>query len=533
MPAKPRRHLRQDAFLARAQYHHAVANPVLKPAQQINFRADVPQKWQPDEGRLAQLGGPLITGFHPVVPDNGYNNFLAAFRKRCNYFSAERATPRIIDGAHEFVDHIQPECLPQFEWSQLLYDDWKSNFGEEKQKRMDSAVSAFSNAHLKDYSRKDVFVKVEALLVEHKPNWAPRVIYKGTDIYNALSGPIFNELMRRFNLALKGMKGKWQFTVAYRSQPHEFVPKLSEVGGDFIESDFSANDMRQCSDVYLLEMMLMRRLGCPEWFVRLHSKTNHFRVDSRNHGVSAHLENQLPTGATDTTFRNTFWNATILWCFLVSNQAGEARALLLGDDMLARVTGLKQYAAKTYQSIAAEARMVATTARFRGLVDCSFLSKSFVPCYGRHLTIPLLGKALGRFNTRANANQSISDAQYFAGKAVSYAYEFRYFPHLRDLFLLRFQLEWPIAKQEGRLNEELVLGRGALEAGVTLKSIRDKLFVELERPLIGHPEFNAFCVHRYGFTFWEVVDLFETALLHPEDPDLSGPVVEALAKDFV
>jgi len=48
-----------------------------------------------------------------------------------------------------------------------------------------------------DYSRKELFTKIESLVKDHE-QVAPRVIFKGTDYYNMISGPIFKELMDRF-----------------------------------------------------------------------------------------------------------------------------------------------------------------------------------------------------------------------------------------------------------------------------------------------------------------------------------------------
>jgi len=56
-----------------------------------------------------------------------------------------------------------------------------------------------------------------------------------------------------------------------------------------------------------------------------------------------------------------------------------------------------------------------------------------VPCM-----VPLIGKAIARFNARAN-NTSMTDETYIAGKSLSYAYEFRHAPILRDAFMQRYE----------------------------------------------------------------------------------------------
>jgi hypothetical protein len=286
--------------------------------------------------------------------------------------------------------------------------------------------------------------------------------------------------------------------------------------------------------------MIMRRLGCPEWFVRLHSKTNQFEVKSRDHGIKATIDNQLATGATDTTFRNTFWNSCILYTFLRTEKAKSCRALLLGDDMLARILGLRRHAAKRYAGIALEARMVATVARYKSLVQCSFLSKSFVPRFATYpVVVPLLGKALGRFNTRANRNPAVTDAAYFAAKSLGYAYEFRFVPSLRDVFFDRFLFEAPVAlaeKHKLRLVEGSdVLTWSAREAGVTLTNVREKLIVE-ESWSCGDSDFNEFCLFRYGCMAVEMISAFEDIILQPSVTDFAdydGALLTALVRDFL
>jgi len=478
--------------------------------------------------------GPLLRHLHPVVPDNGWANTVAAFRKRCNYFSAKRATPFIISSALQFVQTICPEPLDSFEWSKPLYLDWLSKFGQEKQNRMERALETLPFAGLKDYSHKDIFVKVEALLVAHKPNWAPRVIFKGTDLYNVISGPIFNELMRRLDFCLNGMRGKWQFRTSYKKTPLEYSNHLERQDEDefWLEADFSSNDKFQCSDVMLLEVALMRMLGCPEWFIRLHLKTNRFTVKSSKQGISATLENQLPTGATDTTFRNTFWNGCILWSFLRKCGVQTCRAMLMGDDMLAAIKGACKYAVKVYESVASDAQMEARVVRHSNLYTATFLSKFFVPTvYGRHLTVPILGKALGRFNMRANRNQAVSDHAYMAGKSVGYAYEFRFIPVLRNIFLERFKYEFDFLvtnKELGRV--EVDISWNARTAGVTLKNITKKI---LEQDFVSDGDFVAFCWARYHLLASDVIALFEEVVLNTDKVDVTGTVVAVLARDFL
>lgn len=521
-------------FVASVAQYHQIANPMILPIKGATFRT--PETLE-NKTKLERKMGPLLYGLHPVVPDNGYHNSVAAFRKRCNYYSAARATPFIIHCAHEFVKEVCPEPLKPFEWTQSLYSDWRAKFEPEKQQRMDQALRFAPFAKLGDYSMKDIFVKIEALLVGHKPNWAPRVIFKGTDLYNAISGPIFNELMRRFDVCLNGMRGDWQFRSSYKKTPDEFVPFVErrDEGDYWAEADFSSNDKFQCADVQLLEVSLMRVLGAPEWFVRIHMMTDEFRVKHTKHGISATLKHQLPTGATDTTLRNTFWNGCILWSALKKLGIRKCRALLMGDDMLACLNGESKYLTKVYTSVAAEAQMEAKVFRHAYLYQASFLSKLFVPCriLDKHLTLPLLGKALGRFNMRANQNSQVTDEGYMLGKSIGYAYEFRYYPALRDVFIARSAMEAPFVKSQNQIGTEITWN--ARTAGVTLKNITSKINSHaVAGDVLSDDDFTAFCWERYQLGGVEVVDLFKQVVLTRDaSVDVDGIVVEKLAKDFL
>jgi hypothetical protein len=512
--------------------YHQIANPIISPIKGAKMRLP---KSMVQSRELAVQCGPLLRHLHPVVPDNGWYNTVAAFRKRCNYFNAGRAEPAIVAASIKLVDIICPRPLDKFEWTDSLYQSWLSKFGTEKRQRMDKSLGQLCEAQLNDYTGKEIFVKVEALLVAHKPNWAPRVIFKGSDVYNAISGPIFNELMRRFDHCLERMEGPYRFHSSYRKTPTEYVPFIERKDAShqfWLEADFSSNDKFQCSDVQVLEMALMRVLGCPEWFVRLHAKTNDFGVRNAKHGIKAKLQNQLPTGATDTTFRNTWWNACILYSFLERTKPVSCDAVLLGDDMLARITGKVPYAEKTYTSIAAEAMMEAKVIRHKALWTATFLSRFFVPHQDcQHLTVPILGKALGRFNMRANKNQAVSNNLYMACKSVGYAYEFRYLPCVRDIFLKRFKHEFPLAVAKNLKGDyDVEVSWNAKQAGVTLRNITKKIQVS---EVLCEYDFNAFCIERYSLTANDVLDLFEQVVLSTEIVDIEGVVVQKLARDFL
>jgi len=528
-----RGHNRYEYVASVAEYHK-VANPLISPIETAVFRE--PRTLEQKQVLQTNLG-PLLHGLHPVVPDNGWHNTVAAFRKRCNYHNAARATPFITHSAHMFVKEICPQPLKRFEWTEELYGDWLAKFDKEKQERMNKSLTELPNAKLQGYTSKEIFVKIEALLVGHKPNWAPRVIFKGTDLYNAISGPIMNELMNRFDKCLRRMRGPWQFNTSYKKTPEEYIPFVEkrEDKEYWVEADFASNDKFQCSDVQLLELSLMRVLGCPEWFVRLHAKTNKFQVKNNRHGIKAILENQLPTGATDTTFRNTFWNGCILWAVLTKLKIRKCRAMLMGDDMIACMLGESAYMAKVYTSVATEAQMEAKVLRHNCLYQATFLSKLFIPSrLGVHMSLPLLGKALGRFNARANKNSAVTDEGYMLGKSIGYAYEFRYYPTLRDIFLARAKAEAQYVKDQRQIGTD-ALSWNARTAGVTLSNITSKINAHARTEhILSDDDFTGFCWERYQLTGVEVVDMFSQVVLSRNvQHDVIGIVVEKLAQDFV
>jgi len=115
------------------------------------------------------------------------------------------------------------------------------------------------------------------------------------------------------------------------------------------------------------------------------------------------------------------------------------KAAVLGDDLLGRLKYPVNTDAWTKDVSTCKMVLTASTPNFAG--GATFLSRAFciygdVPC-----TMPKLFKALARFNARANENQSVTDSAYMAGKALSYAYEFRHFSVFRDMFVSRFNAE--------------------------------------------------------------------------------------------
>jgi len=304
---------------------------------------------------------------------------------------------------------------------------------------MNSALTSLHDCDFKSFNTKELMVKGEVLLKRNDPSWAPRVIYVGTDEYNVLTGPLMDEFNKRLCEALDTFRDQQVEKVVFAYTKDDVTIATALQGCDrYFEGDFSANDRSQLSDVSRIFAHWLRRSGAPRWFVRLYLRNSkQFTVRSYEYGVSAEIKNQLATGGTDTTARNTVWNLSLWVSFCELTRVKGTTVAVLGDD-IAVGTNDKGIDVGRWKSHCSLAGMKLKASERRFYCDLSFLSRFFVPVADQSCMVPLIGKALMRFNARANRNQDVSDAQYIAGKALSYAYEFRHVHYMREKFLARF-----------------------------------------------------------------------------------------------
>lgn len=330
--------------------------------------------------------------------------------------------------------------MEPYDWTQDIFDRWVAKFAPEKQQRMHEAILRLHDCDLRTISTRDLMVKGEVLLKRNDTSWAPRIIYVGTDEYNVLTGPLMDEFNKRLNAMLDEFSCPEVEGVcfAYTKKDHEIADFLH--GSDrYFEGDFSANDRSQLRKVHEIFAHWLKVSGAPKWWVDLYKQISRtYDVRSFRYGVSATLHHQLATGGTDTTGRNTVWNMCLWYSFCCEKKHKSTKIAVLGDDI---AVGMHErgLVLKSWVDHCALAGMTLKAHERRYYCDLTFLSRFFVPCGDRNVMVPLIGKALCRFNARANRNQDVSDAQYMAGKSLSYAYEFRHVPYLRDRFLQRFR----------------------------------------------------------------------------------------------
>lgn len=477
--------------------------------------------------------GPLVESHHPVIPDGSRQNLLAAFDKRCNFYSDKRVHPSVVRASKKLLLRICPSAMEPIDWTPELFSTWNSQFAPAKQARHLKVFPLVREITSKQFSNKEIFVKVEALLKRHDSTWAPRIINQSSDIHNVVLGPIMQACTKRmFNgFGQENSPTKVNYKGAYKASTQslaDYIERHGTKNSVFIESDFSSNDMTQLRDVHLLEVAWLQQLGAPMWLTSLMLIANEYMVSNYKHSIRGKVSNQLPTGAQSTTFRNSMWNASINHAFALDVKA-RGDVLILGDDMLMRYDNCvsrRQQVRRRYERIVQLAGMIGKVSVRSTLAECEFLSKQFIPVGARHVMVPKLGKAIARFNARASTNEAVSDRLYIAGKALSYAYEFRAAPSLSRAFLLRYVQASP--------NGEVSLdglgwnAKGAfLDLGVkgVLAALDNvKLFANLDC-------LTAFYHRRYSLTYTDVYAVVLNMLFGSQD--LSDEMVGQLISDWV
>jgi len=387
------------------------------------------------------LYGPIIEQHVPVVPSKTIDSMLAALDKRCNYRTDARCHTDIVAASFHLLDRLAPRALEPIEYSPDLFRSWVTQFPTAKRLRLEKAHLLVNEITHSQFSDKEIFVKMEALLKRHDKNWAPRIINQSSDIHNALLGPIMQKCTQRMFQAMDlcTSPDNVNFMGAYKKKSEQIVDHLT--GGDdnsvFLSADFTANDSSQVKDVHLLEVAWLRRFGAPLWVTSLMLVANAYTIKSRAYRIRMKINNQLPTGSQSTTFRNSMWNATIAEAFSIHvDRVGVS--CILGDDNVMRLDkarGSLKFYRRSYDHVCKMARMVVKVTTSRLLEGNNFLSRFFVRVPRGIVMIPNLGKALLRFNVCPVPAPDPS--LYMAGKALSYAYEFRHFRAISKLYMTR------------------------------------------------------------------------------------------------
>jgi hypothetical protein len=469
----------------------------------------VPQTWavdQPGRDKEPQNPinqcGPLLEGAIPIVTTNDFGSYLAAFDKRSNRQppTEDDIEPASLLRARKIIADVDtsPYSWPEYEENELDRARWLAKFSPHKQTRMVSAWERTSCLGCSVCSgflnEKKLSVKLECLLKRYDAKAAPRLIYASTDEFNAVTGPAVMVMTERLVELLEGQRiGPLKCKLAYKCDDVALAEFLDDPAYPHIaEGDFSANDLRQRRSVATLFDDWLFKLRAPMWLRKLFLGAIDFRVRNDAFGHKADLSNQLPTGTTITTIRNSTYNLTMEVDYAMET-SNSGKCIILGDDYLGRLK--KAVDCDHWSRFIGDYKMVLTGTIPDNMAAATIISRRV--CHHtatRPCMMPKLGKALARFNVRVSQQAGVSDSAYMAGKALSYAYEFRHFPIFRDMFLSRFMSEDDRARVS--VSEVSWFTR---TSGVELTDLMEA--IKREPTLISEDNTREFLMDAYGYTF--------------------------------
>nr|QXN75436.1 MAG: RNA-dependent RNA polymerase [Grapevine-associated RNA virus 6] len=496
------------------------------------WHIEVPHQLDDDAERRFKLApnphnqcGPLLSAQVPVVTASDWGSLMAAFDKRCNTVHKDDVGDAEYETMCRLIDAIQFEEDPWHD-NDVDRELWLAKFDVAKAGRMRKASLAFADAEAGTLGDKTLSVKLEALLKRCDPVFAARVIYSGSDAFNAVTGPAALEVMRRMELIFASQPlGPIHYRTAYKKNDVTMACHLADEIDDcpfVVEGDYSANDKHQRNRVHKLFNRFLKKIRMPDWLPWLLTKMNTFRVVNYKFGIKATLSDQLPTGTTFTTPRNTLWNALQFSVACLEQEVQLGYANVLGDDLLACLQ--QELDLPRWIACVDRCRMVlkAKAPALNG--EATFLSKRLILNTPTPCMVPLLGKALARFNARAVYDGAKTHSQYMAGKALSYMYEFRHVPFLRDYFYTRFERE-----DKSRLSLE-DLTWGAKTSGIDIENVLD--FVKNEKVLVSDDNFLDWVMDVYDIGLVDVDELFSLIILDDKPIMVDHPAVDRIAIDW-
>jgi hypothetical protein len=196
--------------------------------------------------------------------------------------------------------------------------------------------------------------------------------------------------------------------------------------------------------------------------------------------------------------------------------------VILGDDILKVLASPIRLS--SWVDTVALFKMVLKAKNPRLEGESTFLSRRLFVNVDNPCMVPLIGKMLVRFNCRGTQNDQCSDSQYMAGKALSYAYECRHVPFLRQYFLRRYGME---DSQAVTLDDLTWFAR---TSGVDLTNIVQA--IQSERVLVTDDEFECWLVETHDCTLVEVRELFESVIVSAEMVTKDLPNIEYFRCDY-
>jgi len=350
-----------------------------------------------------------------------------------------------------------------------------------------------------DGQTKHVFAKPEALLKEH--NSQPRIVYQGTDLYNALTGAVVWKLAavmhQVFGLENPLNTGN-KVIFACGMGGDQLGDLIQNAKGDPVESDMKNNDASQPGAWRKYEAMFYKKLGAPDWFVREFAKNTSIRVWTR-YGVEATVKGQRWSGESTTTTGNSYVSMAQVLRALERAEIVESTNIHGGDDYLGIAVDPKGQLPQAIVDTVAAGPMKAEVVVPKSKHHATFYRKRYVESEIGRRPVPQFGRVLAKLNVRANLNAEVNDKDYMAGKYASAAYEHRHVPVIRDILLnvSRTLSDKPyFDDREARKFKDI---KGGF---VNVCEVAEKAPVHDEGTM------SSFCEDVYGHGFFDIVDLY-------------------------
>lgn len=484
--------------------------------------------------------GPLHSACIPAVMNNDPISYLAAVNKRSNFMQApknDNITDEMFEHALRIIDEIPDGYFDIWMENDIDRNRWLAKFDQGKQTRMKLAWDDVDKHTLQELRTKNGSVKIEALQGKRfDESAAGRIIYAGTDAFNAVTGPPMMIAMERLvELLAKEVDGDLikiggvvQCLLGYKADDIKLADFIKDDRyRDIVEGDFSRNDREQRQRVALLIDRWFQKLGLPIDFRTLTLALEKYVLVNVEFGIKVHLMYQLATGTTNTTFRNSCYNLT-MFAVTCRIQKRRGKALILGDDLLAALN--KRLDLKEWTLTVADFKMVLKAKAPKLDGEATFLSRRIFADVETPFMIPLLGKMLVKFNTRSCQNAQLSDSRAMAAKALSYAYGCRYWHKLRDIFYQRYLLEMAKPDDTDEFLSVQDLGWNTRQFGHTLEDI--KRLVTDSPNLVDDDQASFWLTNVYDIDLYDTLEIFEDTVLSDELTILEDVRIEKFRVDY-
>jgi hypothetical protein len=462
--------------------------------ENIGVSVNVTRVKDDDAFSIGVAKGALMAGVPVTVPSNTAASTMHAMKKRCDYKPQPLDMTSFKRGHALLMAKFEPLAL--IDVDKDLITKYLSKCAGGKAERLSAALA--SSELFSDMATKHVFAKQEALLKPHRAQ--PRIVYQGSDMYNAMTGPVVMELNDRmkkvFSLSNPSNKGN-RVIYACGVSGEELGDVMESSAGVPIESDMKNNDGSQSAEFRKYEAMFYRKLGAPDWFVREFAKTTKIRVWTR-YGVAATIEGQRWSGETTTTTGNSYVSMAIIQAAMERAEVTQSTSIHGGDDYLGYIVGDEGKIQASIESVTSASGMKAEVVPQAGRHHATFYRKRYVRSNIGTRPVPMFGRVLAKLNLRPNRNSAINDRDYMAGKYLCAAYEHRHVPIIRDLLLSTSEQLSPQPYLDVRTTKLQEMGD------------KDKIGSRIQStPAHSVPEFDDFLQEVYDVSIDSLVELYQ------------------------